>query len=161
MYGEAERSALRCAQPFALREEAAGLGVSWATSPQEDYRINELARLSRLNNLDKHRYLPVLAWYADFPYFTDMVPACRLELRRHVPLQDGDLVGNLTFAEDAVDPSAKLVIEMGLAFADDPGYATDFLDALDRWHSYLTGWILPRIFSVAEGSPPPIVMTPG
>jgi hypothetical protein len=46
----------------------------------------------------------------------------------------------------------------GLAFADDPGYAADFLDALDRWHSYLTGWILPRIFSVAEGNRPPVII---
>jgi hypothetical protein len=68
------------------------------------------------------------------------------------PLQSGDLVAQLTFAENADDPSRRLVIKMGLAFADDPGYAADFLDALDRWHSYLTGWILPRIFSVAEGT---------
>src|SRR5215471_4796135 len=44
MYGQRERDTMRCVQPFAIREEAAAYGVDWATSPEEEYRINELAR---------------------------------------------------------------------------------------------------------------------
>jgi hypothetical protein len=156
MYGPADREALRCAQPFDLREQAAVVGVDFATSPAEEYRINQLARLSRLNNLDKHRYLPLLAWYFDIAYFTDMVPPGQLTVRRHVPLNDGELIGHLTFEETAAGPLEKLVVRMGLTFADDPGCATDFLGALMDWHRYLTSWILPRIFIVAAGNPPPV-----
>jgi hypothetical protein len=158
LYGEHERNALRCAQPFALREEASELGVEFVTSPQEEYRINELARLSQLNNLDKHRYLPLLAWYVDFPYFTNEVPPCRLRIRQHMPLGDGETIGHILFDETKGDPSPSLHLRMGLTFADDPGYATDFLGALKGWHTYLTGWILPRIFIVADGRPPPIAI---
>jgi hypothetical protein len=49
-----------------------------------------------------------------------------------------------------------LVVRMGLTLADDPGYATDFLGALRDWHRYLTSWIVPRIFIVADGNPPPV-----
>jgi hypothetical protein len=159
LFGAHERDALRCAQPFALREEAAALGVALATSPADEYRINELARLKALNDLDKHRRLPLLAWYVDIPYFTQMVPECRLNVRMHAPVQDGDLIGHVIFQDGDPDPSQHLKIEMRMTLADDPsGYATDFLDSLTSWHAYLTGWILPRIFTVAEGNPPPIVI---
>jgi hypothetical protein len=159
LYGEHERNALRCVQPFALREEAAEHGVSFVTSPQEEYRINALVRLSQLNNRDKHRYLPLLAWFVDFVFFTDMVPECRLNVRMHSLLQDGDLVGHVGFDPADADPSTKLKTDLRLGFADDPGYASDFMSALTSWHDYLTQWILPRIFIVAEGNRPPIAIS--
>jgi hypothetical protein len=36
LFGPRERDALRCVQPFAIREEAAALGVDWITSPQDE-----------------------------------------------------------------------------------------------------------------------------
>jgi hypothetical protein len=30
--------------------------------------------------------------------------------------------------------------------------------ALDNWHQYLAYWIVPRIFTVADGNPPPIMI---
>jgi hypothetical protein len=65
LWGQRERNALMCVQPFTLSEEAAEHGVSFGTSAEEEYRIHALARLSHLNNLDKHRRLPLLAWSAD------------------------------------------------------------------------------------------------
>jgi hypothetical protein len=157
LYGEPELNALRCAQPFALREEAAEHGVSFATTPQDEYRINQLVRLHQLNIRDKHRYLPLLAWYLDFAYFTGEEPGLReLRFRAHSLLRDGDIIGHVAFDPAGSDPAANLNVEMRLAFADDPGYASDFLDALSDWHRYLTQWILPRVFTVAEGNPPPI-----
>jgi hypothetical protein len=61
LFGDNERAALRTAQPFALREDASAAGVTFPTSDREEFNINELHRLSRLDNLDKHRYLPLLA----------------------------------------------------------------------------------------------------
>lgn len=156
LFGEQERNALRCAQPFALAEEAASLGVTPATTPDVEYRINQLARLSRVNNLDKHRYLPLLAWYVDFLYATEMVPYCRVSIRQGVHFEDGDLIGRVIFDEGQGDPSSKLTLRMRQTFADDPAYASDFLAALTDWHRYLTAWIVPRIFVVADGNPPPM-----
>ena len=158
LYGEHERSALQCAQPFTLRHEAAAEGVVFGTAPAEEYRINELVRLSRLNNLDKHRYLPLLSWYMDFAYFTSEVAACRLDVRMRVPLQDGEVFGHLLFDPGQIDPGPALHLEMRLTFADDPGYAAGISDSLDNWHRYLTSWIVPRIFIVADGNPPPIMI---
>lgn len=159
LYGQHEADALRCAQPFALAEEAAAIGVEANSSPAEEYRYNQLARLSRLNNLDKHRYLPLLAWYPDIGYFTAMVPEFSLDLWSHRPVSDGGLIGHLTFAEPQADPAKDLAVQMNVAFADDPAYATFFLGALRDWHRYLTNWIVPRIFIVADGNPPPIMIS--
>jgi hypothetical protein len=158
LYGEHERNALRCVQPFALREEAAAHGVTFATTPEEEYRIDVLARLSHVNNLDKHRRLPFLAWYVDFVYLTGEAPGFGWSLTRSKPagLQHNDVIGYLTFPEGDSDPSPNLKIEMRLALADDLGYAGDFVGVLERWHSYLANWVLPRIFAVADGKPPPM-----
>ena len=111
-----------------------------------------------MNNLDKHRRLPFLAWYVDFVYLTGEAPGFGWSLARPKPagLQDGDLIGYPTFQDGESDPSSRLTIEMQLALADDLGYASDFVAVLDRWHSYLVGWVLPRIFTVADGNPPPM-----
>jgi hypothetical protein len=148
LFGDNERAALRTAQPFALREDASAVGVTFPTSDLEEFNINELRRLSRLDNLDKHRYLPLLAWCLNIAYFTEMVPPTTLRTRRHVPFSDGDLIGHLTGM--GPDPASKLLVDMELTLADDPGYAIGLIEGLSSWHGYLTGWILPRIFTVAD-----------
>lgn len=160
LYGENERNALRCVQPFALREEAGRLGAAFATSPQQEHRMDQLARLSHLNNLDKHRYLPLLGWYIDLVCSTTDVTECtwRTAQPQRGGYQDNDLIGHLTFPGAANDPSADLRVDMHLALADDPAYAGDFTSTLEGWLSYLTGWVLPRIFIVADGNPPPIAI---
>src|SRR5258708_24565131 len=114
LYGEHERHALRCVQPFALREEAAAHGVTFATTPEEEYRIDVLARLSHVNNLDKHRPLPLLAWFLDFVYLTGEAPGFGWSLTRPKPagLQHNDVIGYPTFPEGDRDPSPNLKIEM-------------------------------------------------
>jgi hypothetical protein len=47
---------------------------------------------------------------------------------------------------------------MRLALAEDPGYTDEVVGVLERWHSYLVSWVLPRIFAVADGNPPPIMI---
>src|SRR6185437_7842973 len=63
LFGPAERKVLRCAQPFSSSEEAAQHGVTVSTPAAVEYMFNPLHRLSQLNNLDKHRYLPLIAWH--------------------------------------------------------------------------------------------------
>jgi hypothetical protein len=160
MYGQQERDALRCVQPFALHDELAALGTDPATSLADEYRINELARLNRLSNLDKHRRLPLLAWYAGFVYLTGDAPGCTWSrpARQPAGLQDNDVIGYLTHQDPGTDHSPALKVEMRLALTEDPGYTNEVVGVLERWHSYLVSWVLPRIFAVADGNPPPIMI---
>lgn len=159
IWGAAELAALLCAQPFALHDELTAMGAELATSLDDEFRISELARLSKLSNLDKHRRLPLLAWYADIIYMTGEQPGCTWTRRQAAALQDGDVIGHLAFPPDAPNPSAALNIEMKLALGDDPGYTGDVVSVLDRWHGYIVGWVLPRIFTVADGNPPPMAFS--
>jgi hypothetical protein len=148
-------------QPFAIREEAADLSIDWGTSPEEDYRFDELARLSVLSNVDKHRRLPLLAWYADFVYWlgepncwswrpgstSDLAPRPRCRDRPHGSHGDG------------TEPPPEATIEVNPALADDPALPHSLVQTLERWHQYLVSWVLPRMFAVADGNPPPILIT--
>jgi hypothetical protein len=69
----------------------------------------------------------------------------------------GDLLGHIWLDQKVVDPAALAKIEMELTFASDIGYADNFLRAVTSWRDNLTAWILPRIFAVADGNPPPVM----
>lgn len=155
MYGDQEKKALRCVQSFALREEAGTHGVDIQADPHLEFVTDELHRLHTLSNVDKHRRLPLLAWYLGFHYWDN--PECTWQYARHphAELQDEALVGYLTNSSQG-SPAAQVTFEFKLSFIDDPGYRQDLISVLTRWHDYLTSWVLPRIFIVAEGNPPPI-----
>ncbi len=65
LYGDAERKALRCVQPFALTAEARDVGVEPLTDPQDDLLTDHAYALNAVWNIDKHRRLPELAWAVD------------------------------------------------------------------------------------------------
>lgn len=157
LYGSQEREALRCVQPFSLREEAARVGVKWNSPPEYDYITNELHRLRVLSNLDKHRRLPLLAWYVDFLYWNDESCNWRYAQHPHTALQDNATIGYLS-DPCGNQPTAEVTFEFRLSLTDDPGFRQDLIGTLTRWQSYLTGWVIPRIFIVAEGNPPPILI---
>ena len=69
LYGEAERAAFRCVQPFAIGDEARALGVEWNESPQSELLTDHAYALNSLWNIDKHRRLPELAWVREGPAF--------------------------------------------------------------------------------------------
>ena len=72
-------------------------------------------------------------------------------------LEDGSLLGHQV-REDESNPTSRPTFEMRLTITDDPGYRQDLANALERWQTYLEGWVLPRIFAVAEGGKAPIVI---
>lgn len=158
IWGAAEIAALRCAQPFGLHEQMTAMGAELATSLDDEYRISELARLNRLSNLDKHRRLPLLAWYTDIIYGPGFREDCCWIYPKEQRLSDGDLVGTLTWASRLDDPSAGITIDLKLALADDPGYTDETSQVLAGMHGTITTWILPRIFYAAAGSPPPLAL---
>jgi hypothetical protein len=158
MYGEREVAALLCAQPFAIHDELTAAGTELATTLDDEWRISELAWLNRLSNLDKHRRLPLLGWYVDLIYFRANIPGWQWTGSNSANLQDNDAIGSVTHPADSPDPGLWTTVELGLALADDPGYTDEVSGVLERWHAYITEWVLPRIFSVAAENRPPAVV---
>lgn len=155
MYGEQEKNALRCAQPFALREEAATLGVDFQTDPHVEFVSDELHRLHTLSIIDKHRRLPLLAWYLSINYWDNPKYAWRFAQHPYAEFKDRALIGYLTSSGEG-PPEADVTFDFRLFLADDPGFRQDLMSVLTRWHDYITDWVIPRVFVVAEGHPPPI-----
>jgi hypothetical protein len=161
MYGEQEKKAMRCVQPFAMREEAGAQGVDFQTDPQVEFAIDELNRLHSLSNVDKHRRLPLLTWCLEINYWFD--EKCKWEYAQHpsAEFQDQALIGHLEGPGQG-PPTTEVTFRFKLALADDPassvgpGFHADFTSVLARWHDYLRSWVIRRIFMVAEGNPPPI-----
>jgi hypothetical protein len=55
-----------------------------------------------------------------------------------------------------VDPH----LEIEIVLADDPSpYKASLVARLESFHRSLAGWVIPRVFIVAEGSPPPIMIS--
>lgn len=157
MYGEQEKKALRCVQPFALREEASAYGVNIQDDPHHEFVTDELHRLHTLSNVDKHRRLPLLAWYLDINHWDDQGCTWRYAQLPRTEVKDQALIGFLVNSGEG-SPSAQVTFDFRLSLVDDPGYRQDLMGVLTRWHDYLTGWVVPRIFIVAEGNPPPMLI---
>lgn len=98
LYGDVERKALQCVQPFALTDEARALGVERSTDPQNDLLMDHAYVLNALWNIDKHRRLPALAWATGPVWWSGGVAAYRWvgHVRELASLQDGTVLGELT-----------------------------------------------------------------
>jgi hypothetical protein len=70
----------------------------------------------------------------------------------------GELRGPPASGRPPLEP--KFTID--LVLTDDPSpYPSPFGARLERLHQSLTGWVVPRIFIVADGNLPPILITSG
>jgi hypothetical protein len=68
----------------------------------------------------------------------------------------GELHGPPASGRPPLEP--KFTID--LVLTDDPSpYPSPLGARLERLHQSLTGWVVPRIFIVADGNPPPILIT--
>jgi hypothetical protein len=166
LYGDQDKKAIRCVQPFALREEAAALDVDFQTDSNIEFAIDELHRLHTLSIVDKHRRLPLLSWYLSINYWND--PECDWRYAQHpnAEFKDQAIIGYLK-GPGPGSPAAEATFVFKLSLIDDPvssigpGFREDFTSVLTRWHDYLRNWVIPRIFIVAEGNPPPIMLVGG
>jgi hypothetical protein len=165
LYGDTERRALQCVQPFALTDEARALGVEFPTDPKFDLLTDRAYVLNALWNIDKHRRLPGLAWAVDGPFwFAGMEDLTSYRWARlvmeHAPLHDGIALCELHTASGSGRPSTDLHQEIELVLTDDPSpYRTSLVAGLEDLHQSLAGWVIPRIFIVADGAPPPIAIS--
>jgi hypothetical protein len=162
LYGDDERRALQCVQPFALTDEMRSVGVEPVTDPETDLLTDHAYGLNALWNIDKHRRLPGLAWVIEGPvWFSGDITGCRWRqcASELAPLQDGTVLGEL----QGLPASGRLLPEpnftIDLVLTDDPSpYRSPLGERLEQLHQSLAGWVVPRIFIVADGNPPPIVI---
>jgi hypothetical protein len=165
IYGQGERNALRCVQPFTLGEEARGLGIEWSASADHELLTDGAWALNTVWNIDKHRRLTALAWGRDeFFYWQGAdqfsVEQWRVLVRRDSFLEDNQLILELRGAQGDGRPDVQLTQEINLLLADDPSpYKAALVKRLEQLHQSLSGWVLPRLFATADGNPPPIMIS--
>ena len=165
LYGDAEREALQCVQPFALADEMRAVGVEPATDPRTDLLTDHAYGLNALWNIDKHRRLPGLAWtIEELVWFSGDATGCRWiqRVRGLAPLHDGAVLGELHGPPASERPLLEPNFTVDLVLTDDPSpYRSPLGQRLEQLHQSLIGWVVPRIFIVADGNPPPIVIASG
>lgn len=165
LYGAAERSALQCVQPFALTDEMRAMGVKPGTDPDTDLLTDHAYGLNTLWNIDKHRRLPGLAWAVEGPgWFSGDVTGCwwRQHASELAYLRDGTMLGELHGPSPSGAPPLEPNFTIDLVLTDDPSpYPSPLGGRLERLHQSLVSWVVPRIFIVADGNPPPIVIASG
>ncbi|GAB3546936.1 hypothetical protein GCM10027444_10520 [Actinopolyspora lacussalsi] len=164
MYGPQEKLALRSVQPFSLIEEAESYGAQVSRTYENELKKDELFRLNRLSNIDKHRRLPILGWFPETVSWSDASSRDDFQGNfKWIPggseFFDGSIVGYLSYYGDMDQrPKVSVFHSMKLFFADDTVLGGDIEVCLDRWHQKITEWILPRIFIVAAGNQPPMMI---
>jgi len=164
IYGEAERRALECVQPFAIGQEARDLGVEWSTPADQELQTDGAWALNTVWNIDKHRRLPELAWSRDELFYWQGADQFSVAKWRTVPpaipLEDGQLILELCGIQGNGRPDISLTQEISLLLADDPSpYKQALGDRLEKLHQSLSGWVLPRIFATADGNRPPMLIS--
>ncbi len=165
IYGDTERLALRCVQPFALGEEARSLGVEWSTPADQELLTDGSWALNTVWNIDKHRRLPDLAWGRDRLFYWQGPGQLSMKTWRELAppgrsLEDGQLILELHGIRGNGRPDVRLTQEIDLLLADDPSpYKAAIGDRLEHLHQSLGNWVLPRIFATADGNPPPIMIS--
>jgi hypothetical protein len=165
IFGETERLALQCVQPFALGEEARSAGVEWSTPADQELLTDGAWALNTVWNIDKHRRLPELSWGRDDLSWwqgagQDSVKKWRALVPSGSFLEDNQLILELGAAQGNGRPDVKLMQEINLLLVDDPSpYKRALGERLEQLHQSLSSWVLPRIFVTAEGNPPPIMIS--
>jgi hypothetical protein len=165
IFGETERLALQCVQPFALGEEARSAGVEWSTPADQELLTDGAWALNTVWNIDKHRRLPELSWGRDDLFWwqgagQDSVKKWRALVPSGSFLEDNQLILELGAAQGNGRPDVKLMQEINLLLVDDPSpYKRALGERLEQLHQSLSSWVLPRIFVTAEGNPPPIMIS--
>jgi hypothetical protein len=163
LYGDVERKALQCVQPFALADEARAVGVQPSTDPQDDLLTDHAHALNAVWNIDKHRRLPAATWTLGNLVWWSKDGAAHQWIR-HVgefaPLEDGTVLGELHDRSGSGRPEVDPHVEIEIVLADDPSpYKAPLVGRLEGFHRSLAHWVIPRVFIVAEGNPPPILIS--
>ena len=143
--------------------EAREVGVQRLPDPQDDLLADHAYALNAVWNIDKHRRLPELAWaVGDHVWWPQADVAYRWAWRvnKLAPLQDGTVIGELHGLRWWRRPKTDAHFDVHLVLNDDPfPYGSPLVARLESLHQSLVRWVVPRIFIVAEGKPPPILIS--
>ena len=137
------------------REDAAAHGIEWSYSLTVAHRHHVLSRLHTLSNIDKHRRLPLLAWFPDLVYwFSDEEEdgyQWRPQKMSPVKFVDGTLLGYLSNRSGSKLPRADLRHEMNLVIDDDPAGLHSSIDKeMNHWHAQVSNVILQVLRSAGD-----------
>jgi hypothetical protein len=164
LFGSQEAKAMRCVQPFSLSEEV-GLtdGGEDDQQAEMDLLTDESYALNTVWNIDIHRRLPRLSWHREPTHWSDQNAVWNSQpYRRQDHLTDGQILGTFRRKEGPGRPEEDPVIRFVVHLADDPYHrAAGLVRSLERFHQNITGWVLPRMFAVADGHEPPMLISFG
>lgn len=156
IFDDAARRALRSAQPFALTEQ-------WGRTigefdPDDEFLKDHLTRLHKVSRVDKHRRLPLVAWFPNTVYWPKPEGDVNLlwASNRLSHFEDGSLLGYIREVDGTTAPEVEVFHDLHLALIDDPAYRGDLVATLRQWSAHIQSWILPRIFVVADEGKPPL-----
>jgi hypothetical protein len=162
LYGDREREALRCVQPFWMSEEAAEHGIDAANIREAEWNSSVLRRLHTASNIDKHRRLPLLTLFPDLVYWTDPADGSSFKwtpaISASAEFADGTLLGYLSDPKVDARPSVEIFHVMRLTLFDDSSNRVELSSMLESWLSSISGWIVPRSLIVAAGYARPIMI---
>jgi hypothetical protein len=164
LYGSQEVKALRSVQPFAIREEAGLLtGTEDPAESHQDLLTDSVYALNTIWNIDKHQRLPRLTWRVEIIYWVDEASVWHASVpERTVSLTDAQVIGTFRNNDGPGRPEEDPVVELGIHLDDHPYNGAALLtETLDRLHQSLASWVLPRMFWVADGNPPPLIISFG
>jgi hypothetical protein len=150
LYGPTQVEAMACVQPFALVDEAVAMGVRVQDTAETVYAFDDLGRLERLWNLDKHRRLAVAMWFPTLTYWSHE-GAQWLPEEKPDGYADGALLGYMKWTEDADRSIGQIYHEMDVVLVDDIG-RNSVVDTMTSMLHHFAGWVFPRIFHMASGA---------
>jgi hypothetical protein len=149
LYGDVEREALRCVQPFALADEARAVGVEPSTVAQDDLLMDHAYALNAVWNIDKHRRLPRVAWTLDSLVWWSKDGAAYQwigHVEQFALLEDGTVLGELHDLSGSGRPQVDPNLTIEIVLADDPSpYKSPHVGRLESLHRSLAKWVVPRV----------------
>lgn len=162
LYGDRERAALRCVQPFSIDERAKAAGVEVEEDADRRLREDALFRLHQVSVIDKHRRLPLVTLIPENFVAWNAPPegeTYHWEPVGSAPYVDGATVGTFTNIGGSRRPSHDVSQRLMLTLYDDPGSTRDLDETLSGWLRVLHRWVLPSMMLVAEGADPPMMIS--
>jgi hypothetical protein len=158
LYDDRAVRAFREVQPFRWGERAAEAGAKVGRTEDDDLIWNDLHRLDRLWNIDKHRRLALLSWWPELIWWGSSGPSNRSMLRGDDgPPTDGKILFRIK-GDDG--PGFEINHEFNIVLQDDPafprceGHTVDVLDLLEQFQAHITGPVLTATFAAMSEAIP-------
>ena len=131
--------------------------------PKDELLTDHAYALNAVWNIDKHRRLPRVAWTLDSLVWWSKNGAAYQwigHVEEFALLKDGTMLGELHDLSGSGRPQVDPNLTIEIVLADDPSpYKSPLVGRLEGLHQSLARWVVPRVFIVAEGNPPPIMIS--